>query len=385
MLWKFVLVNSNDLSNIGELAAATGKKLELVLNKPGSLTFSYPMDADYAASVVAFKSGVKALRWNRASSIAAGHDIWDCIWSGYVLAIDETVDGNHMAVSCVGWTQRLARRFVRRDKVYNSQDDGAIVQDLLAEVNLTTAPDGYAVVVPAGSSPNTPTWMTWGGTQPNEGSGGATAYVAATRSKTVQKYSHVLPTIDELCGIENGGDIVCDPLTRTITWHRRYRRVLTAVVLGFQWGPENLRGFTRSLDTDSQINYIVVSGAPASTPQFAHDTSQQSQIGLLEENVVLSDVIDNNVMLAYAGAEILVRSNGQTNYSITPFPSPGSVNIPSNVMEPFTDYRIGDQILMSAIHSPRVSIRGQAVRIFGISIEVNDNGVENVGALQVAP
>ena len=64
-------------------------------------------------------------------------------------------------------------------------DDGAIIQDLLAEVNLNPSPgDGpYPVPIPAGSNPNTPTWMTWGGTQPNEGVGGATAYKSSLTSR----------------------------------------------------------------------------------------------------------------------------------------------------------------------------------------------------------
>ena len=50
------------------------------------------------------------------------------------------------------------------------------------------------------------------------------------------------------------------------------------------------RAFGRNIETDSQINYIVVTGAAGTTPQYAHDQAQQSEIGLLEENVVLSDV-----------------------------------------------------------------------------------------------
>lgn len=386
MLWKFILVNSNDLSHVGELSQSHGKKLEVVLGKPGSASFTYPMNADYAELIQPYKTGIKAMRWNRKATDAAGHDVWDCMWSGYVLPIAETVDTNTMTISCVGWQQRLARRFVRRDKVYNNVDDGVIVQDLLAEMNLTAtpAPENYPVPIPPGSDPNTPTWLSWGGTQPNEGVGGATAYNAnALRSKTVQAYSHVGPTIEELMGIENGGDIVVDPLTRVVTWHRKYRRVRDDVVFGFQWGPQNVRAFGRSIEADSQINYFVASGAPGTTPQYAHDQTQQSEIGLLEENVVLSDVRDNNVLLAYAGGEIIVRSNGFITYSVQTFPLP--YDRPSNVPEAFLDYRVGDQVRLTAIHPPRVGIRSQAVRIFGMSVDVDDNGLASLGPLQVAP
>lgn len=393
MLWKYILVNSNDLSHISELSQARDKKLEVSLGKPGSATFTYPMNADYAELIQPFKTGIKAMRWNRTASLAASKGVWDCMWSGYVLPISETCADNRMNVSCVGWLQRLAKRMVRRQKIYTAQDDGAIIQDLLAEVNLTNTPETvpYPVPIPAGSNPNTPTWLSWGGTQPNEGVGGATAYKSladpsmgpALRNKTIEKYSLVLPVIEEFQQIENGGDIVVDPLTRAVTWHRRYRRVRDDVVFGFQWGPENLRGFDRNIETDSQINYIIVNGAPGSTPAYAHDQAQQSQIGLLEENVVLSDVKDNNVLLAYAGAEQIVRANGHITYGITPFPLP--YDRPGNVPEPFLDFRVGDQVRLTAVHPPRVNVRGQAIRIFGMTVDINNEGVATLGALQVAP
>lgn len=391
MLWKFILVNSNDLSHIGELSQAHGKKLELVLNKPGAASFTYPMDADYSALIQPFKTGIKAMRWDRKASAAAGKAVWNCMWSGYVLPIDESCTDNRMTISCVGWLARLGRRMLRRQKIYSAFDDGAIVQDLLADMNLTTAPDSYPVPVPTGSSPATPTWLTWGGTQPNEGVGGATAYVALTdpsmgpapRDKTVEKYSAVLPVIEELSQIENGGDINVDPLTRAVTWHRRYRRVKDDVTFGFQWGPQNVRAFNRNIETDAQINYIVATGAAGTTPQYAHDVAQQSEIGLLEESVPLSDVKDNDVLLAYAGAEQIIRANGHITYTVQPFPLP--YDRQGNVPEAFIDYRVGDQVRLTSVHPPRVNIRGQAIRIFGISIDIDDNGVATLGPLQVAP
>ena len=378
MLWKYILVNSNNLSHIGELSQARDKKLDVVLGRPGAATFSYPMNSDYAALINPFKTGIKAMLYNRNTAI------WDCMWSGYVLPINEAVSNNRMSISCVGWLTRLGRRMVRRDKTYSGVDDGVIIEDLLAEMNANPSPgDGYLIPTPAGSTPNTPTWMTWGGVQPNEGVGGATAYVPTVRSKKVPKYSHVLPVVEELQQIENGGDIVVDPLTRVATWHRRYRRVKDDVVFGFQWGPQNVREFGRDIESDSQINYIVATGASGTTPQYAEDVAKQNEIGMLEENVVLSDVTDNNILLTYAGAEQIIRGNGHITYSVTPFPVVPTSR--GNVPEPFIDYRLGDQVRLTAVHSPRINIRGQAIRIFGISISIDENGVATLGPLQVAP
>lgn len=383
MLWKFILVNSNDLSQIGELSQARDRKLQLVINKPGQATFTYPMNVDYSADIQPYKTGIKAMRWNRISSFIAGRAVWDCIWSGYVLPINETVDANRMSISCVGWLQRLAKRFVRRDMIFTNVDDGEIVRLLLAEMNLAVAPDGYNVPTPTGSVPNTPTWLTWGGTQPDQGAGGATAYVVANRSKTVQKYTYVLPMIEELNTVENGGDIVVNPLTREITWHRRYRRVMDDVVLGFQWGPQNVQGFGRNIEADAQVNYFLATGAPATIPQYAEDRTQMNEIGLIEETAALSDVVDNNILLTYAGAEIIVRSNGHITYSVQPFPVPYDRD--SGIPEPFREYRLGDQGRLTAVHAPRIDVRGQAVRVFGMDVDISNEGKESLGPLQVAP
>jgi hypothetical protein len=383
MLWKFILINSNDMTHIGELSQARGKKLDLVLSKPGSASFTYPMDAPYAELIKPYKVGIKAMRWNRDASQAAGHAVWDTFWSGYVLPIDESVTSNSMNVSCVGWQQRLGKRMLRRQKTYNNMDDGAIVGDLIAEMNLTAAPDGYTVPIVAGSNPNTPTWLTWGGTQPNEGAGGATAYVTASRNKTMPIYANTLTQIDELVNIENGGDIVCDPLTRAITWHRKYRRVKDDVVLGFRWGPHNVSDFGRNIEADAQVNYIVCTGAPGVVPQYAHNVPQQSDIGLIEESLAVSDMKDVGMLLAYAGSEIIVRAGGHVTYAVTPFAV--KPDRQGNVPEPFVDYRPGDQVRLTAIHPPRVDIRGQAIRVFGMSITIDEQGLARLGALQVAP
>ena len=385
MLWKFILINSKDMTHIGELSQARGKKLDIILSKPGSASFAYPMNAPYAELIQPYKVGIKAMRWNRDASIAAGHAVWDTFWSGYVLPIDESATNNSMNVSCVGWTQRLGKRMLRRQKIYQDQDDGAIVQDLLAEMNLISSPETvpYTIPVVPGSNPNTPTWLTWGGTQPNEGAGGATAYVTANRNKTMPIYANTLTQIDELVNIENGGDIVCDPLTRAITWHRRYRRVKDDVVFGFKWGPHNVADFGRNIEADAQVNYVVCTGAPGVTPQYAHNVAQQTDIGLIEESLAVSDMKDIGMLLAYAGSEIIVRAGGHITYGVTPFSV--KPDRQGNVPEPFVDYRPGDQVRLTAIHPPRIDIRGQAIRIFGMGITIDEQGLARLGALQVAP
>jgi hypothetical protein len=399
--WRFVLINSKDMSRIGILSDASGRKLDLLADKPGKADWSYPMNGKYAPVIEKYKTGVLAERFNWRASLAyqaAGYkgEIWDKIWSGYVLSINEDWTNNKMTISCPGWMQRLYKRFIRVDMNWVNIDDALIIRDLLQRLNgdpagpsyeiaagtlSYVAGDGYTVRWPDGSVPNTSTWIKWGGTLPNEGAGGATAYTTAMRNFKYTKYQPVGPVIDQIVNIENGCDVVLDPATRALTCHRRYRRVKDNVIIGFQWGPQNAAQFGRTLDGEQEVNYFLALGDAGTTPGYKDDIARIDQVGLIEEMSQLSGVNDNAVLLAYAGAEIIVRKSGLITYGITPFGYTSDNSVP----EPLVDYRVGDQIRVTAQHAQRGSIINQAVRVFGMSIGIDDSGNEQLGQLQIAP
>lgn len=393
MRWRYTLVNSKDLSRVGELTQARQRKCDIILDKPGSGSFTYPMSAIYADAIQPYSAGVIAERFNWRATVAhrlAGNrgSVWDPIWSGYVGPISEDWTNDTMQVTLYGWMKRFEKRMLRRDKTYSDTDDGDIMIDMVNEMNLSPAPDSYPVPIVAGSNPNTPTWVTTvgGGRTPNEGPGGATAYEVQTRNYNKQKYTKVGPILDELVNIENGADWSLDPLSRIFTVHRRYMRNLPNVVVALRWGPSNLQQFSRELGFDEMVNYFLTTGGAMSIPQYAHNVSQQLAVGLLEETAAFSDVNDNGVLLANSGAEIIVRQNGHITYGVTPFPyTAGMKQQDSNVPEPFVDYRVGDQIRVTAKHPKRGDILNQAIRVFGMNVTIDDNGNEILGQLQVAP
>jgi hypothetical protein len=211
--------------------------------------------------------------------------------------------------------------------------------------------------------------------------GGVTAYVIQNRNMRYTRNTFALPHIEQLVNLENGCDYHVDPASRLVTAHRRFRRIKDDVVVGFAWGPSNVQQFGRQIDADQQINYLLATGDLGTIAQYAHDTASMDEIGPLEDVVQLGGVKDNNVLLAYAGAEVLVRKAGPITYGITPFPYvPGS-----GVPEPFVDYRPGDQIRVTARKPPRGNIVNQAVRTFGFSISADEEDNERLGQLQVAP
>lgn len=398
------------MSRIGILRKAKDRKCSIRLNQPGSAECTYDMSQPYAERIDKWSTGILVERFNwRASALlnqgGTPGQIWDPIWSGHILTIDEDRVANKMKIGAVGWMKRLSKRGYREDKTWVNIDDALIIRDMLNSINGNPAgpsyewtsgttsylaPDGYTVRWPANSSPNTSCWIKWGGTQPNEGQGGATAYVAAAgRNFKVIRTQEVLQSMDQLVNLENGCDLYLDPLTRQLTAHRRYRRDRTAVTVTHNWGQKNVAAFGRNIDGDREVNYMLAEGDAASVPAYAHDLDRIDEIGLLEEFVTLSGVTGggdpggtgpNPVLLAFAGAEIIVRSDGVITYAVTPFTYSPDGPVP----EPIVDYRVGDAITARAYHEKRGNIDNQ-VRVFGMDFTAGDNDEEILGALQLAP
>lgn len=403
--------------DVCELAQARGRSLGMILNRPGNGNFNYPMDAEFADLISPWSTALKAYRWNwRASqALRAGGgfgNVWDLIWSGPIATIDEDISGNRMNVAAVGWLQRLDRRLLRRDKNYPfvdtvSTDDADIIFDLLSEANGVTAgeyaagtttvalPDGYVAHWPANSSPNTPTWIKQGAKLPDEGAGGATAYVARYRGKSFQKGQNILQGMTDMTEIESGCDILVDPATRELNIYRRMRKIRDDVIFGYNWGPNNIQDLGRLIDGTTQVNYHVSSGRPGTIPKYQDDTGSQDTFGLMEEMATLSDVADpiidphpatgplqqQSPLWTFSAAEVALRAQPRQIFKLLPFPyNPNYGGVP----EPFVDYKLGDQVRFSAKKPPRVNIENQGARVFGFNVTIDDNNNEKLGELQFA-
>ncbi len=391
--WRFNLRQSKDLSLIGELIDAGGKSLTLAHNTPGSANMDYPMNAELSSYIQPITTCISAEMYDWRATLAmnlAGTpgQVWKWIWSGFVLPIDEDWTGDKMKIGCVGWAQRLAMRQLKRDKTWAVSDDSPIFQDLLAEMNLAAFPDVSAYPVPtvAGSSPATPTWMAWGGAQPNEGPGGATAYVPRSNiTVTKTKNQPVLPIFDELTNIENGADWWVHPQTRLLYVYRK-RCTQRNIVVAFKWGPNNLGQFNRNIAADQKANYVLVTGAQGLSA-MADNKPDQAVNGLIESMTSWTDCNQQSVLLAEAGAQIMMRANGKITYGITPFYYAGDIGQPPTaVPEPWVDYDpIGDEFKLTAISEKRGNIMLQTVRSFGVTVTIDDENNGTLGQLQVAP
>lgn len=385
--WKFILVNSKDLSEIGELHQARGKSLNLALNTPGSASFTYSFEGNLAADIQVISTGIMAYR--RGSS-----DTYKLVWSGYINEINEDVNGGTMSVSAVGWFERLNKRIARQKVVYKSQYDyniivgsgfsipsGGVASGIMHIANKTATASGYTIAsgtvpVVSGSNPNTPTWL-----NPGAYSAGMRSGTAASQDLSIEQDSSFGEAIMTLVNQENGCDVYVDPATRALNVYGKKGSVKSEVYFGYNWGPENIKEFSRSTTTNEIANYLVGRATGVTAVSVNTDSASLNAFGLFEDHLDITLKTANiNVLQFYTAAEYLFRSDPRTTptYSVSPYP----YTIGSSVPEPFTDYDIGDIVKFRAIREPRVNVNG-SFRIFGLSISVTDDGNENIDSLSI--
>ena len=336
-LWRFILAESTSLAQIGELTRARSKHLELVLNRSGSASFSLPIDNRMAYEVEPIQTCIVAVRNGLV------------VWSGPVWTIEEDVVKGDVTVTAAGWLELLFHRFVQSD-VYTwagaSVDAGTIALGLLALANAV-----HPTHIIAGAVEST---------QP--------------RQRTYLRGSNVGQEIIVLSDIESGYDVKVNPETRALDIYSTLgddRTFDTHFVYG-----RNVLGFKRTLDASTLANRVTVIGPYGSAMQ--DDTASIAAYGVQEDFVSLSDVPEVEILAAYAGTEVVLRNTPRATYMINPFPTLGL-----RVPRPFDDYNVGDTILISARRG-RVNIQGQGVRVFALTLDIDDNGIERVAEVRVA-
>lgn len=399
--WKFILVNSKDLSEIGELHQARDKSLNLALNTPGSASFTYSFEGNLAADIQPISTGVMAYR-------KGSTDSYKLVWSGYINEIAEDVTNATMTVSAVGWFERLNKRIARQDILYRSQYDkdiiigstfstpsGGIASGIMQIANKTVTASGYTIAsgtipVVSGSSPYTPTWLEAGtyydGMRPVIG----TASGPAKQDLSIEQDSSFGEAIISLINQENGCDIEVNPANRQLNVYGKKGSVKSDVWFGFNWGPENIASFSNQISTADIANYLV-GRATGITAQVVYNKYSYSiqNYGIFEDslNINLTSTADAAQKLAYyTAAEYFFRSGPEfsnsdspfSTYSITPYP----YTIGSSVPEPFEAYNIGDIVKFRAVREPRVDVEG-SFRVFGMSVSISNDGNESIGDLRM--
>jgi hypothetical protein len=349
--WQFFLANSSDLTKIGIFGDATSRQLELQYNRPGTFSTTMPIDTPLAFKLAKRRTCILAERNERV------------IWSGPITTIVDDAVARTTAITATGWMEELDHRYVRSSEVpslvFTNVADSTIIATLLNTTNSATDTDGT--------------------TRPTHVVANTAATSTTQRTRSYKAGDAYGPIIRELSDIENGCDLILDPQTRILSAVSNtsfINRTNVHFSLGGDAGT-NLSGATRTDDGTSLANRINVQSSTGAVIS-ADDSAAIDDAGvMLEDWLSLSDVGDNQIVDAYANAELVYRRYGVVTYSLTPM----TFGILPRL---FDDFNLGDQVYFS-VNAGRFVVYQQAIRVFTATISPDDSGNEVVGELGVSP
>jgi hypothetical protein len=341
--WKYLLVRASDMEFIGELRKASGRNLNVDNNKSGTTDFGYLTNAPNAGSIYPWKTAVVAQR----------DDEW--FWSGLVTDRTSTLSTSKMQVSVLGWFERLMHINIQVKVTFNDEDAGVIVGKLL---DIARAQD-----------PTLPIKI-------------GAIEMTQKRTLTCDVDQPIGQLIQQLVDVESGFDWYIDPRTRELNIVERRGQDR----LDCKWfylpddlnpSASNLKDVIEKVDGMTVVNDLNAHGK--FTSRRAIDAQSQLDYGLFQEPGSLLDVVDANILDAFANAEIVYRKDPRTTYKIFP-KSP----IGGGVPRIFDDFDIGDITYMT-VRKDFVQLIDQATRIFGAAIQIEDgSGAETISDLETS-
>jgi hypothetical protein len=90
---------------------------------------------------------------------------------------------------------------------------------------------------------------------------------------------------------------------------------------------------------------------------------------------------EGNTMTAYAAAELTIRSQHVTTYTVSPLPADSGVEVPA----PWQDFDLCDTVRFH-VNRGRFVVSNQTIRIFGWTADIDDaSGTERLSSLNLAP
>lgn len=348
----FELAHSKSRERIGELTKAKDKQLQLVHNKAGAFTFRLPLKDDASEDIEEVETCVRIKR--RLPSGAYKRE-----WEGPVWTVEEATP-DLLQVGCVGWLQTLEKRVTKpvgttefpswTTLQYADVDAGYIALDLLRQSNGDTSYADGNYVEPGSYEP----------TQP--------------RTKAYQPWSSVLEEIHGLAELEAGFYYDVSPDTRELNVYRTIGKILNDVV--FEYGGNSLAA-RRSADASKICNRCIAYSSIGYA--VAEDPSSIADLGLFEEAVSLTEVVDATILQAYANGEVALRSRP---LRMTGFdPRRASSAYPEDP-RPLRNFRVGD-VVFHTVDRGRLRVVKQAHKIFGMTIDWDDgSGKEKASNIQ---
>lgn len=192
------------------------------------------------------------------------------------------------------------------------------------------------------------------------------------RTRIYPKFSNVGQEISALSEIEAGFDYQIDPEDRGINIYRRIGEERD-ILFAYNYGPDNIKSISTTTDPARMTNRFIATGQ--TVYETADDTDSQEDYGLFVELGSAPSTNESLILAAYANAEVALRSQPIVTYDLVP------MSTTDYTPAPFVDYSLGDVISFSASKG-RINIFNKKIRIFGMAISIDDNGVESVTSLK---
>jgi len=384
--WDFWLGRSSDMSRIVPLQNAHARSITYALNDRESASFqisvfddAYPyLDREYTC-LLAYRN--KKLKW-----------------SGPILTISDQMPNATVDVGCVGWFEHLNHlqlytgnlgpnpsapnsgwstqgQMTATTLYYNAIEQCQLGADLVGlSIQATQQIDHAPVFVTLGSVPNS----------------------GLTRNITYQEFTPIGQSLQKLSQMEAGFDFRVDPVTRQINMYydpvgppgttvRGRGQVRTNAIFGYHCGPWNIGSLSRSFDRSKIANRVF--GVGQYGIGTAIDQASADQYGVWASQSSLSDVVQEEILTAFAASEVATLSQPTIIYTFDQMPLAAG----SSTLQPFDDFDIGDYCFLASNYGilippggPKAAGNYQPVRIFSFKINISDEGVEAVQQIQTS-
>lgn len=354
--WRFALARP-DGTLLADISEARERSLHFALNRPQTLTLKLDLThpalshllTEEDCLVYAYKQNEHVMTAEVSTLQTVGDD-----------------SGEHSVV-CVAtecpWV-RLARRYLGQSTngtYHEGVDRGNIA---LWEIAVTNALGGYT------------------------GIEGGSAVATSTVNAGPWYYKPVLEAIMELAADAEGYDFWFDPEIpsaannyRVATFHCAPLRgaVREDVIFEYGHGRHNARQYEWMADLQHRITRAI--SLPPTYPnnlglqaKVATDSVTESIPGQVRrEDIVQNDLVDDTLRQKLVDEHVAVRKNPRNIYQIQPHVDDGTLRVPRALL----DYHCGDIITGRVKDSDILLLDGQ-VRVYGIDIEIDANGLESV-------
>lgn len=380
--WRLVLCDLYGVPLSLITGIASNIELQYTLNRPAMLSFDVPSE-DSAVNNLYSTSGlpwlhagdriIKAFRKSDASEPGG----WELEFVGRVWTTEDQGDGDacRTMVTCYDPLYDLIKRIVRRK-------DGTFLKD----ATFYGVPGSTAIKRMIDRTNTYGVRPTFIATAGDDVGWDATAVI----TKDFQQ-AMILPSMIEIMD-----SATVDIYTRYVnfksvdhsTWPT-YAHVGAAArvgqdrphtVIGYAGPPRNATGFNRTMTMETFANDITGWGKSAKGHE-AHETDTTSieQYGAFEDAMVLTDVEYAEFVDDLINEELVLRKLPRDIVSFQPQPE--------SAQSPFSEFALGDTIMVNAALAPNPVTRQQVEglqRIYGFTLQIDDDYGEHVSSLSVS-